>query len=113
MIGLFGLLRSAPNIRSLVCAEYGVQLQLEYAYEELHWRTVISHMSFTNHFNYVIKNDGEKTGLYMRTFREILRSLLPPGRFIYAPKKQIAIDAAPAALPGMWKGILLVGWECI
>jgi hypothetical protein len=58
---------------------------LEYPFEPSKWGTIVAHMSFTNHLNYVYRNDISQLEDYLLKMKEILRSLLIGGSFHYAP----------------------------
>ncbi|HTM93283.1 MAG TPA: hypothetical protein VL095_12745 [Flavisolibacter sp.] len=57
----------------------------EYEYGNLRWGTIISHLSFTNHFrHHHLKSSGDHVR-YAKTFIAILKSLQVGGKFHYAP----------------------------
>jgi SAM-dependent methyltransferase len=49
------------------------------------WGTVLSHMAFSNHFLHHHLRPGGDAERYARRYMEVLRSLRPGGRFLYAP----------------------------
>lgn len=57
----------------------------EYEFKPNYWGTIISHLSFTNHFkrNHFKKNGNHIT--YARKYMELLDSLKPGGEFYYTP----------------------------
>ena len=57
----------------------------EYELKPNYWGTIISHLSFTNHFR---RNHFKKNGnhiAYVRKYMELLDSLKPGGEFYYTP----------------------------
>lgn len=58
---------------------------LEFDYFQLKWGTIISNISFSNHFiHHFTQNDGIDI-LYAQTYMKILKSLDNGGKWIYAP----------------------------
>ena len=47
--------------------------------------TIIANMSFSNHLIYNMENSTEDLALFLFKYREIIDSLKPEGRFVYAP----------------------------
>jgi len=76
----FGVDRFVEPLPCLVAADW-----LETRFKPRKWGTIVSHMSFSNHFmHHHLRRDGvfrEYAGKYM----ELLDSLLPGGSFIYTP----------------------------
>ena len=60
------------------------------------WRTVIAHQSFSLHFLHAHVHSEERAARFAQRYLEILRSLAPGGRFVYAP----ALPFLEALLPG-------------
>lgn len=58
---------------------------LEYKFEPNSWGTIISHMSFTNHYRRCITYKSKDQSKYETKFFEILESLKKGGSFIYCP----------------------------
>jgi SAM-dependent methyltransferase len=58
---------------------------LDYDFNPSYWGTVISHLSFTNHFRHHHLKTGSDHLLYAKKYIQILQSLKPGGRFYYAP----------------------------
>ncbi len=57
----------------------------EYHYGNDKWGTIISNLSFSNHFNHHhLRSDGNYVA-YAQTYMQILHSLKPRGTFYYAP----------------------------
>ena len=58
---------------------------LEFNYSQKNWGTIISNLSFSNHFiNHFLQNDKVDI-LYAQIYMKILKSLSVGGRWIYAP----------------------------
>lgn len=49
------------------------------------WGTILSHMSFSNHFNFHHRYRNGRPENYARLYLKILRALKPGGAFIYTP----------------------------
>lgn len=81
-IGLeaYGIDRFNENCRKIKCVNW-----LEYDYGVKEWGTIISNLSFSNHFlNNFLRNDGDHVR-YTETYMRILSSLKLNGVWIYAP----------------------------
>jgi hypothetical protein len=59
------------------------------------WRTVIAHQSFSLHFLHAHVHSEARASRFAQRYMEILRSLAPGGRFLYAP----ALPFLEALLP--------------
>lgn len=57
----------------------------DYEYGSMRWGTIISHLSFTNHFRHHHFKSGSDHIRYAQSFITILRSLQAGGKFYYAP----------------------------
>lgn len=60
------------------------------------WGTVVSHLAFSHHFAHHLLAGGDQLPAYARRYRQILESLRPGGRFVYAP----GLPLVEALLPG-------------
>jgi hypothetical protein len=62
------------------------------------WGTVIAHQSFSLHFLHAHVHSETRAARFAQRYLEILRSLAPRGRFLYAP----ALPFLEAVLPPEW-----------
>lgn len=75
-----GIDRLVDEEKHLISADW-----LRTSYGEGKWGTIISHMAFTNHFNYhhkFVKGEPEK---YATTYMALLKALKVGGTFYYSP----------------------------
>jgi hypothetical protein len=79
-IKAFGLDQYISKEAYILCDNW-----LEYEFEANTWGTVISHMSFTNHYRRCITYKSKEQSKYETKFLEILESLKKGGSFIYCP----------------------------
>ncbi len=76
----FGFDRSITNTKFCKDADW-----FEFHYGNDKWGTIISNLSFSNHFNHHhLRTDGNYVA-YAQTYMQILHSLKPRGTFHYAP----------------------------
>jgi hypothetical protein len=74
---------------------------LDYRYEPASWGSIISHLSFTNHFRHQhIQADGNHEA-YARKYMEIIHSLKPGGSFYYSPGLEFIESYLPPELYGI------------
>ncbi len=68
---------------------------LEFNYGQQKWGTIISNLSFSNHFiNHYLQNDKVDV-VYAQTYMKILKSLSIGGSWIYAPSVPFIEDLLP------------------
>ena len=68
---------------------------LEFDYGKQKWGTIISHLSYTNHFLYHYQqNDGTDIS-YAKTYMRILQSLCYGGTWFYTPSIPFIEDLLP------------------
>jgi hypothetical protein len=87
---VWGLDRSAPEAPGFVRASW-----FEEGLPPLAWRCVLAHQSFSLHFLHAHLRSAERAARFAVRYMEILRSLEPGGRFLYAP----GLPFIEAALP--------------
>ncbi|MDX9853694.1 MAG: class I SAM-dependent methyltransferase [Tenuifilaceae bacterium] len=76
----YGMDRFNNNVEHIFTADW-----MEYTFEPQHWGSIISNLSFANHFvHHHMRNDGNFLG-YAKKYMEILESLVVGGTFYYAP----------------------------
>jgi hypothetical protein len=85
---VWGVDRSAPAAPGFVRASW-----FEQGLPDLSWRCVIAHQSFSLHFLHAHLRSAERAERYAERYMEILRSLAPGGRFLYAPGLPFIEDA--------------------
>lgn len=84
------------ELRNLGLEIYGFDIEVEseeliigdwftYDYENTKWGTIISNLSFTNHFLHHHNNNSDMINNYGKTYMSILDSLKIDGTWIYAP----------------------------
>lgn len=79
-IDAFGFDRFASPLSYLMKCDW-----FTFPFEKDSWGTIVSNMSFTNHFlHHHLRNDGNFLA-YSKKYMEILTSLKPGGSFHYAP----------------------------
>lgn len=79
-IEAYGIDRIIKSTSHVIKADW-----FEYKFKPNYWGTIISHLSFTNHFK---RNHFKKNGnhiAYARKYMELLDSLKPGGEFYYTP----------------------------
>lgn len=77
---VWGVDRSAPAEPGYVRASWFAD-----ALPPLRWRSVIAHQSFSLHFLHAHLRSAERAARYAERYMQVLRSLAPGGRFLYAP----------------------------
>jgi hypothetical protein len=90
--GVYGIDRLVKDSPYLIEEDW-----FDYPLEENTWGTIISHMSFSNHFinnHYDLNGNPEK---YMLRFMEILKSLRIGGSFYYTPGLPFIEEYLPAS----------------
>ncbi len=98
--GAHGML--VRHLRSLGVQAFGIDRRIaekhpflqetdwfQYKFEAFKWGTVISNLSFTNHFAYALKHDPDRVASFVDKYREIAASLQPRGRLVYAPSAPV------------------------
>jgi len=87
---VFGIDRNQTNVKNVIDANW---LNFDYGKEK--WGTIISHMSFTNHFSYhYLQNDGVDIS-FAKTYMKILQSLIHEGTWYYVPSVPFIEDLLP------------------
>jgi hypothetical protein len=80
-LNAFGIDRATMELKYCNTADW-----LEYTFRKNSWGTIISHLSFANHFkHHHFREDGNYL-TYAKKYLEILQSLKPGGTFYYVPE---------------------------
>lgn len=79
-ISAYGIDRIIKKIKYTKKADW-----LEFPYKKRKWGTIISHMSFSNHFMHHFVKNSSIISKYIETYSEIINSLKINGAFIYTP----------------------------
>jgi hypothetical protein len=79
-LNAFGIDRSAESKENIQCISW-----FDFNFKKDHWGAIISHLGFTNHFQYQHSKQYGSHQRFAYTFIEILQSLKTGGRFYYAP----------------------------
>lgn len=101
----FGVDRFAPESRWTRRADWlGPPLQPR------RWGTILSHMSFSNHFAHHHLRANGRFEAYAAKYAEALAALVPGGSFIYAPGLPFVEDVLPADMYEVRRFNLPPGW---
>lgn len=88
-----GIDREVPDEKYFIQVDW-----LNFHFEKNTWGTIISHMSFSNHFNHHhLRTDGNYI-VYAKKYMEILQSLKAGGTFYYTPGLSFIETYLPADL---------------
>ena len=67
---VYGLDQYASTDSKIVCGNW-----FDYQFQEASWKTIIAHMSFSNHLRRSVINNNESKENYVLKYREMLKSL--------------------------------------
>jgi hypothetical protein len=88
---VLGLDRSVPRAEGLLRASW-----FDVSLPPRTWRTVLAHHSFSLHFQHAHVHSASRARRFAEKYREILHSLVPGGRFLYAPALPFVESVLPS-----------------